>query len=131
MCRTAFVDVLEHPALFTVQFAAHESGSDGVPARNLRAFRMAEASVAGLQLGQEVLYLFFKFLIAAASQDLISSACGQFLPIRAIHPRIEMLSRDKPTNTRVNLLSSMIVEAHCTLKGIGEPPSPTKTKAPQ
>src|SRR5215469_5501197 len=95
MRRSAFVDVLKHPALFSVEFAAHESGSDGVPARNLRAFRMAEPSVAGLQLRQEILNLLFEFLITAASQDLLFPACGQLSPIRAVHRGVEMLPRHK------------------------------------
>src|ERR1700730_7228579 len=57
MCRTAFVNILEHPPLTTIEIAAHESGSDGVAARDLRALGMTKNSGAGVQFAEEVLVL--------------------------------------------------------------------------
>src|SRR6266849_3117593 len=127
----AFVNVLEHPALFTIEAAAHEGGTDCMAARNIRTLGMPKPGVACLQLVQQFLYLLFKLFVTVTSQDLILPSLGQLLPIRPIHGGIEMLPRYQFTHTGINLLSRLIVEAHWTLSGIGEPPSPTKTKAAQ
>src|SRR5260370_16716527 len=129
--RAAFMNVLKHPALFSIEFVPHEGGGNGVAAGDFRTLRVAKTGVAGLQFGQEVLYLLLEFFIAGASQDLVSPGFGQFLPIRTVHTGIEMLSRDKLTHPRINLLLRLRVETHFPPKGIGNPPSPTKIKAPQ
>ena len=125
------MNILEHPPLITIEVAAHESGGDGVATGDLRALGMAKTSVAGLQFGQEILYLLLEFFIAGASQDLVSPGFGQFLPIRAVHSGIEMLARHKVANSRINLLFGLSVQSHHFPSGIAVPPSPTKTNAPQ
>jgi hypothetical protein len=62
----AFVNVLEHPPLLTVEIAAHECGGNGMASRNIRTLGVAKPGVAGLQLGEEVLYLLFEFFITGA-----------------------------------------------------------------
>ena len=125
------MNILEHPPLTTIEIAAHESGSDGVAAGDLRALGMAKTSVAGLQFGQEILYLLLEFFIVGALEDLVSPGFRQLFPIRPVHTGIEMLSRHKLTHPRINLLFRLRVETHWPPKGIGDPPSPTKIKAPQ
>src|SRR6266436_8556947 len=125
------MNVLKHPALFPIEFVPHEGGGDGVAAGDLRALGMAKTSVARLQFGQEILYLLLEFFIVGALEDLVSPGFRQLFPIRPIHAWIEMLPFHKLTDTGINLLSRLYVKAHWTLNGIGDPPSPTKTKAPQ
>jgi hypothetical protein len=91
MSWAAFVNVLEHPTLFPIKLATHESCGDSVAAGDLRTLRVAKTGVAGLQFGEEVLYLLLEFFIGGASQDLVSPAFGQFLPIRTVHTGIEVL----------------------------------------
>src|SRR6266481_9150951 len=91
--RAAFMNVLEHPSLIAIEVAAHESCGDSVAAGDLRALGMAKTSVAGLQLGQEILYLLLEFFITGALNDLVSLGFGQFLPIRSVHTEIEVLPR--------------------------------------
>src|SRR5437773_3346822 len=129
--RAAFMNVLKHPALFPIEFVPHEGGGDGVAAGDFRALRMAKPGVAGLQFAQQVLNLLLELFVSATSQDLILPGFGQFFPIRPVHTGIEMLSRDKLTHPRINLLFRLRVETHWPPKGIGDPPSPTKIKAPQ
>src|SRR5260370_5775272 len=131
MSRTAPVNVLEHPALFPIEFVPHEGGGDGVAAGDLRTLRVAKTGVAGLQFGEEALYLLLEFFIAGASQDLVSPGFGQFLPICTVHTGIEVLPRHKFTDAGINLLFCLRVETHWPPRGIGDPPSPTKIKAPQ
>src|ERR1700756_694236 len=104
MSWAAFVNILEHPPLTTIEIAAHESGSDGVAAGDLRALGMAKTSVAGLQFGQEILYLLLEFFIVGALEDLVSPGFRQLFPIRPIHAGIEMLARHKFTDSGINLL---------------------------
>src|SRR5438045_7205166 len=105
MCRTAFVNILEHPPLTTIEIAAHESGSDGVAAGDLRALGMAKTSVAGLQFGQEILYLLLEFFIVGALEDLASPGFRQHFPIRPVHARIEVPPRPQLQDTGQNLTS--------------------------
>src|SRR5438876_248813 len=93
MSWAAFVNVLEHPTLVPIKRATHESCRDSVAAGDLGTLRVAKTGVAGLQFGQEVLYLLLEFFIAGASQDLVSPSFGQFFPICAIHAWIEVLTR--------------------------------------
>jgi len=125
------MNILEHPPLTTIEIAAHESGSDGVAAGDLRALGMAKTSVAGLQFGQEILYLLLEFFIVGALEDLVSPGFRQLFPIRPIHAWIEVLPCHKLTDAGINLLFRLRVETHWAPRGIGEPPSPTKIKAPQ
>src|ERR1700732_3998086 len=90
MCRTALVNILEHPPLTTIEIAAHESGSDGVAAGDLRALGMAKTCVARLQFGQEILYLLLEFFIVGTLEDLVSPGFRQLLPIRPVHAGIEV-----------------------------------------
>src|SRR5437016_7464510 len=131
MCRTAFVNILEHPPLTTIEIAAHESGSDGVATGDLRALGMAKTSVAGLQFGQEILYLLLEFFIVGALEDLVSPCFRQLFPIRPVHAGIEVPPRHKLTDAGINPLFGLRVETHWPPRGIGDPPSPTKIKAPQ
>ena len=131
MSWTAFVNVLEHPPLLAIEVATHESGGDGVAARDFRTLGVAKSSVAGLQFVQQILYLLFEFFIAGALQDLIFPGFRQFFPIRSVHAGIEMLPRHKLTDAGINLLFRLRVETHWPPRGIGDPPSPTKIKAPQ
>ena len=125
------MNVLEHPPLLAIEVATHECGGDGVAAGDLRTLGVAKTGVAGLQFGQQVLYLLLEFFIAGASQDLVSPGFGQFLPIRSVHTGIEVLPRHKLTDAGINLLFRLRVETHWPPRGIGDPPSPTKIKAPQ
>src|SRR5216683_2105490 len=131
MSRTALVNVLEHPALFTIEVASHKCGGDGMAARNIRTLGVAKPSVAGLQFAQQILYLLFELFVIGTSQDLILPGFGQFFPIRPVHTWIEVLPRHKLTDAGINLLFRLRVETHWPPSGIGDPPSPTKTKAPQ
>src|SRR5690349_10334305 len=45
VCGAAFVNILEHPALFPIEFVPHEGGGDGVAAGDLRALGMAKTCV--------------------------------------------------------------------------------------
>jgi len=50
-CRVSgatFVNILEHPARFTVESEAHERGADRVSAGDVRAFRVSKTCVARL-----------------------------------------------------------------------------------
>src|SRR5262249_15544949 len=114
-----------------IPFAPHERGGDSVAAGDLRTLGMAKTSVAGLQFGQEGLYLLLEFFIVGALEDLVSPGFRQFFPIRTVHTRVEVLPRHKLTYTGINLLFRLRVETHRAPRGIGEPPSPTKIKAPQ
>src|SRR5216684_4484714 len=91
VCGAAFVHVLEHPTLLRIKLATHESRGDSVAAGDRRTLGVAKTGVPGLQFGEEVLYLLLEFFIAGASQDLVSPAFGQFLPIRTVHTGIEVL----------------------------------------
>src|SRR4029077_180083 len=62
----ALMNVLKHPALFPIQFVPHEGRGDGVAAGDLRTLRVAKTGVAGLQFGQQILYLFLEFFITGA-----------------------------------------------------------------
>src|SRR5258708_3876992 len=128
---TAFVNVLEHPALLIIKLAAHECGGNGMASRNIRTLGVAKPGVTGLQFDQQILNLLLELFVTATSQDLILPGFGQFFPIRPVHAGIEMLSRDKLTHPRINLLFGLRVETHWPPKSIGDPPSPTKIKAPQ
>src|ERR1700730_17185138 len=131
MSWPAFVNVLKHPPLTTIEIAAHESGSDGVAAGDLRALGMAKTCVARLQFGQEILYLLLEFFIVGTLEDLVSPGFRQLLPIRPVHAGIEVPPRHKLTDAGINLLFRLSVETHRPPRGIEVPPSPTKTKAPQ
>ena len=125
------MNILEHPPLTTIEIAAHESGSDGVAAGDLRALGMAKTSVAGLQFGQEILYLLLEFFIVGALEDLVSPGFRQLFPIRPVHTGIEVLPRHKLTDAGIDLLFRLRVETHRSPRGIAVSPSPTKTKALQ
>ena len=127
----AFVNVLEHPPLLAIEVAAHECGGDGVASRDIRTLGVAKTRVTSLQFGQQVLYLLLEFFIIVASQDLVLPGFGQFLPIRPVHAGIEMLPRHKLTDAGINLLFRLESRLIGPPDGIGDPPSPTKTKAPQ
>src|SRR5437016_5621523 len=131
MSWAAFVNVLKHPALFPIEFVPHEGGGDSVAAGDLRTLRVAKPGVTGLQFAQHVLNLPLELFVSTASENLILSSFGQFFPIRPIHARIEVLTRHELAHARINLLFRLQVEAHWSLNGIGDPPSPTKTKAAQ
>jgi len=60
--------------------------ADGVAAGDLRALGMAKTSVAGLQFGQEILYLLLEFFIVGALEDLVSPGFRQLFPIRPFMP---------------------------------------------
>ena len=92
---------------------------------------MAKTSVAGLQFGQEILYLLLEFLIVGALEDLVSPGFRQLFPICPVHAGIEVPPRHKLTDAGINLLFRLRVETHWPPSGIGDPPSPTKIKAPQ
>src|SRR5580765_35435 len=124
MSWAAFVNVLEHPALLTIEVAAHEGGGDGMAAGDLRALGMAKPGVAGLQFTQQILYLLFEIFVTATSQDLILPGFGQFFPIRPVHTGIEVLPRHKLTDAGINLLFRLRVETHWPPRDIGDPPSP-------
>src|SRR6516164_563988 len=131
MRRTALVNVLEHPALFTVEVATHKCGGNGMASGNIRTFGMAQASVAGLQFAQQVLNLLFELFVSAALENLSLSSVGQLFPIRPVHTGIEMLPPHKFTDPRINHFFPLQVETHWPSSGIGDPPSPIRTKAPQ
>src|SRR5207302_10067766 len=97
MSWAAFVNVLKHPPLITIEVAAHESGGDGVATGDLPALGMAKTSVAGLQFGQEILYLLLEFFIVGALEDLVSPGFRQLFPIRPVHAGIEVLPCHKLT----------------------------------
>src|SRR5205814_9303428 len=122
---------LKHPALFAIEFVQHEGGGDGVAAGDLRALGMAKTSVARLQFGQEILDLLLEFFIVGALEDLVSPGFRQLFPIRPVHTGIEVPPRHKLADAGINLLFRLRVETHWASRGIGEPPSPTKMKAPQ
>src|SRR6266704_58176 len=118
----AFMNVLKHPALFPIQFVPHEGGGDGVAARDLRALGITKTSVAGLQFGQEILYLLLEFFIAGALQDLVSPGFRQLFPIRPVHAGIEMLPRHKFAHAGINLLFRLSLETHRSPRGIAVSP---------
>src|SRR5713101_10103082 len=131
MSWTALVNVLEHPALFSVEVATHECGGNCMASRNIRTLGVAKPGVTGLQFTQQILYLLFELFVTATSQDLILPGFGQFFPIRPVHTGIEVLPRYKLTDAGINLLFRLRVETHWPPRGIGDPPSPTKINAPQ
>src|SRR5690348_5835926 len=131
MRRTTLVNVLEHPPLLVIEIAAHECGGNGMASRNIRTLRVAKPSVTGLQFAQQILYLLFELFVNASSQNLILPGFGQFFPIRPVHAGIEVLPSHKLTDAGINLLFRLRVETHWPPRGIGDPPSPTKIKAPQ
>ena len=49
------MNVLEHPALFSVEVATHECGGNGMASRNIRTLGVAKPGVTGLQFAQQVL----------------------------------------------------------------------------
>src|SRR5438477_12809448 len=122
MCRTAFVNILKHPPLIAVEVAPHESGGDGVAAGDLRALGMAKTSVAGLQFGEEILYLLLEFFIVGALQDLVSPGFRQLFPISPVHAGIEMLPRHKFADPGINLLFRLSIETHRSPRGIAVSP---------
>src|SRR5216683_7597174 len=124
MRRPTFVNVLEHPALLTIEVAAHECCADCMAAWHIRTLGVPKPGVACLQFVQQFLYLFFKVFVTVTSEDLILPSLGQLLPIRPVHGGIEMLPRYQVAHTGINLLSRLIVEAHWTLNGIGEAGGP-------
>ena len=128
---TAFVNVLEHPALVTVEVATHECGGNGIASRNIRTLGVAKPGVTGLQFAQQVLNLLLELFVSAGSENLILSSLGQFFPIRAVHTGIEVLPPHKLTDAGIDFLFRLQVEIHSPRSRIGDPPSPTKTKAPQ
>src|SRR5260370_41519524 len=127
----SFVDIVEHPALLTIEVVTHECSGNGMATGNIRTLGVAKSGVTGLQFAQQILNLLLELFVTATSQDLILPGFGQFFPIRPVHTGIEMLSRDKLTHPRINLLFRLRVETHWPPKSIGDPPSPTKRKAPQ
>jgi len=98
------MNVLKHPALFPIQFVPHEGRCDGVAAGDLRTLRVAKTGVAGLQFGQEILYLLLEFFIVGALEDLVSPGFRQLFPIRPVHAGIEMPPRHKLADAGINLL---------------------------
>src|SRR5260370_4066898 len=129
--RAAFMNVLKHPALFPIEFVSHEGGGDGVAAGDLRALGMAKTSVAGLQFGQEILYLLLEFFIVGALEDLVSPGFRQLFPIPPVHAGIQMLPRHKVAHAGIHLLFRLSLKTHRSPRRIAVPPSPTITKAPQ
>src|SRR5690349_6195878 len=114
-CRvrwSAFMNVLKHPALFSIEFVPHEGRGDGVAAGDLRTLRVPKTGVAGLQFGQQILYLLLEFFITGASEDLASPGFRQLFPICPVHAGIEMLPRHKLTDAGINLLFRLSVETH-------------------
>src|SRR5260370_34584970 len=95
MSRTSLMNVLEHPALLTIELAAHECGGNGMASRNIRTLGVAKPGVTGLQFTQQLLYLLFELFVSAASKNLILSGFGQLFPIRTVHTGIEVLPRHK------------------------------------
>src|SRR5437899_2194137 len=106
------MNVLEHPALLTIEVAAHECGGNSMASRNIRALGVAKSGVTGLQFAQQILDLLLELLVRAASENLVLSGPGQLFPIRPVHAGIEMLSRDKLTDAGINLLFRLRVETH-------------------
>src|SRR6266403_2019253 len=106
------MNVLKHPALLTVEVAAHECGGNGMASRNIQALGMAKPGVTGFQFAQQILYLFFELFVTATSQDLILPGFGQFFPIRPVHTGIEVLPLHKLTDAGINLLFRLRVETH-------------------
>src|SRR3984893_14009093 len=131
MSWPTFVDILKHPPLRAIEVATHERSADCVASRDFRTLRVSKARVTGFQFIHQFLYLFFEIFIGVTPQNLIFPSLGQFVPICSVHCGIEMLSGDQIAHAGINLLSHFYVEAHWTLSGIGNPPSPTKTNAPQ
>src|SRR5216684_5839373 len=71
MSRPTFVNILEHPPLRAIEVATHERCTDCMAPRDFRTFRVSKSRVTSLQFVQQFLYLFFEFLIAVTSQNLI------------------------------------------------------------
>src|SRR5260370_35279625 len=93
----AFVNVLEHPALLTIEVTAHERCTDCVTAWDIRTLGVPKPCVACLQFVQQFLYLFFKLFVSVTSQDLILPSLGQLLPIRPVHAGLETSSPSQTT----------------------------------
>jgi hypothetical protein len=71
MRRASLMNILEHPALFSIEIEAHKGGADCVPARNVRAFRVPESGVARLQFVQQFLHSRLKFVVRTTLEDLL------------------------------------------------------------
>ena len=99
--------------------------------RNVRTPGVPKPGVTGLQFAKQALNLLLELFVSTASENLILSSFGLFFPIRPIHAGIEVLTRHELAHAGINLLFRLQVEVHWSLNGIGDPPSPTKTKAAQ